>query len=148
MIVRLLEGPTIMIIGAGDKPKRGQSLVELALLLPILLLLVLGILDFGRSYYYYVSITNAAREGARYATLNPSGNVATHVSQELGPDIAINSGDVQVVKSSTPGQPDQVKVTVAYHFELVAGVFWSTVLGWSNPMTISSSASMPVTASP
>ncbi len=48
----------------------GQSLVEMAMVLPILALLTFGLVDFGRGYYFQVSITNAAREGARVAILN------------------------------------------------------------------------------
>ncbi len=44
-------------------------MVEMALVLPILLLGVMGILDFGRAYFSWVIITNAAREGARAAAL-------------------------------------------------------------------------------
>jgi Flp pilus assembly protein TadG len=50
--------------------RAGQSLVEMAMVLPVLALLTFGLLDFGRSYYFQVSITNAAREGARVAILN------------------------------------------------------------------------------
>ncbi|TMF53823.1 MAG: hypothetical protein E6I22_09950 [Chloroflexi bacterium] len=50
--------------------RAGQSLVEMALVLPVLAFLTFGLLDFGRAYYYQVSITNAAREGARTAILN------------------------------------------------------------------------------
>lgn len=47
--------------------QRGQSVVELALLMPILLWFCLGLVDFGRAFYTHVGLTNAAREGARYA---------------------------------------------------------------------------------
>jgi Flp pilus assembly protein TadG len=50
---------------------RGQSLAELAVILPVLLLLVLGAVDFGRVYFAYVSVTNGARNGAQYAALSP-----------------------------------------------------------------------------
>ena len=50
--------------------RAGQSLVEMAMVLPILALLTFGLVDFGRGYYFQVSITNAAREGARVAILN------------------------------------------------------------------------------
>lgn len=49
---------------------RGQSLAELALLLPVLLLLVLGAIDFGRLYFAYVSVTNASRNAAQYGSFN------------------------------------------------------------------------------
>jgi TadE-like protein len=50
--------------------RRAQSLVEMAMVLPVLTLLTFGLVDFGRAYYFQVSITNAAREGARVAILN------------------------------------------------------------------------------
>jgi TadE-like protein len=50
--------------------RAGQSLVEMAMVLPILAILTFGLVDFGRGYYFQVSITNAAREGARVAILN------------------------------------------------------------------------------
>ena len=50
--------------------RRGQSLVETAMVLPVLAFLTFGLLDFGRAYYFQVAVTNAAREGARSAILN------------------------------------------------------------------------------
>ena len=52
------------------RSRAGQSLVEMALVLPVLAFLTFGLVDFGRGYYFQVSITNAAREGARVAILN------------------------------------------------------------------------------
>ncbi len=70
---------------AAPASERGQSLTELALLLPMLLLLVLGTLDLARIYEVYVSIQNAAREGARYASAKPtdSAGVTAAVNREL-----------------------------------------------------------------
>jgi hypothetical protein len=51
---------------------RGQSLIEFALLAPILLLLILGAMDFGRLFYTKIVITNAAREGANYLSRFPN----------------------------------------------------------------------------
>jgi Flp pilus assembly protein TadG len=50
-------------------PARGQSLVEFALVLVPLLVLVLGIIQFGLIFNSYVTMTNAAREGARSGTI-------------------------------------------------------------------------------
>ena len=47
--------------------ERGQSLVEFALILPILMGLLLLTIDVGRLFYAYVGVTNASREGAAYA---------------------------------------------------------------------------------
>jgi len=56
---------------------RGAAAVEFALLLPLLLLLVFGIIDFGRALNAQITLTQAAREGARLAALGqPSATVA------------------------------------------------------------------------
>jgi Flp pilus assembly protein TadG len=55
---------------ARGRSRAGQSLVEMAMVLPVLAFLTFGLVDFGRAYYFQVSITNAAREGARVAILN------------------------------------------------------------------------------
>lgn len=51
------------------KAARGQSLVELALTLPLLILLLYGLAEFGFLLYAHVQVTNAAREGARAGSL-------------------------------------------------------------------------------
>src|ERR1700682_978496 len=48
--------------------RRGQAIVETALLLPVLMLLVMGTSDLGRVFYYSIAVTNAAREAARQGT--------------------------------------------------------------------------------
>ncbi len=55
----------------GHRRRRGVSALELAIILPWLITLVLGCVDFGRFAYYYVSVTNAARVGAGFASLHP-----------------------------------------------------------------------------
>ena len=49
----------------------GQSVVEFALILPILLLIIMGALDLGRAFYMKIAIINSAREGAYYLSYNP-----------------------------------------------------------------------------
>src|SRR5919106_1974327 len=53
--------------------RRGQALVEFALILPILILLVVLAIDFGRVFFTSVSLNNASRVAANYAAANPSG---------------------------------------------------------------------------
>jgi Flp pilus assembly protein TadG len=61
---------------SADKGSSGQSLIEFALVLPMLLVLVFGIVEFGNAWRHYQLITNTAREGARIAVL-PSSTGAT-----------------------------------------------------------------------
>ena len=55
---------------ANKENNSGQTLIEFALIIPVFLLLVFGLLDLGRAVYYYSAIHNAAREGARYSIVH------------------------------------------------------------------------------
>jgi Flp pilus assembly protein TadG len=64
--------PVIKTKRSLTRSERGQSLVELAVTLPILLLLLLGTLDFGMAIFSYSMLRDAAQEGAFYGSFNPS----------------------------------------------------------------------------
>ena len=58
---------------AGQRRRRpGQSMVELAIAMPFMLLLLLGTIDLGRMFFDYIEIRNAVREGAAYAARHPT----------------------------------------------------------------------------
>jgi Flp pilus assembly protein TadG len=54
------------------RAERGASAVEFAIVLPVLFLVVAGIVDFGRYFFFEIQLANAAREGARVAIAYPS----------------------------------------------------------------------------
>src|SRR5258708_3259846 len=66
---------------ASDSRDRGSVAVEFALLLPVLLLLIFGIIDFGRAINAQITLTQAAREGARLASLGYSTSAVTTRAQ-------------------------------------------------------------------
>jgi Flp pilus assembly protein TadG len=57
--------------GGYRRARRGAGAAELAVVLPVLVLIALGCVDFGRFAYRYIAIQNAARTGAEYGTMNP-----------------------------------------------------------------------------
>ena len=59
-----------MLRKLSEKKERqnAQGMVEFALILPILLLVILGIIEFGRLLFFYSSVTSASREAARYGS--------------------------------------------------------------------------------
>lgn len=77
-----------------NRPRRGQALAEFALVLPILLLLILGVFDFGRAIFLHTSMTNGAREGARLATVNQDvSQIETRIEDQtamIAPTISVN----------------------------------------------------------
>lgn len=58
--------------GGPPRGQRSQALIEFALVSPVLLLLLFGIVDIGRAVFYYDTLSHAAREGARTAARAPT----------------------------------------------------------------------------
>ncbi len=57
--------------------EKGQALAEFALLIPIFLILMFAIVDFGMGFYSWITVTNSAREGARLGAVHPPLDVAS-----------------------------------------------------------------------
>jgi Flp pilus assembly protein TadG len=86
--------------------ERGSQLIEFSLVLPLLLLVMLGIVDFGFLFQRYEVLTNAAREGARVAVLPGygAGDVTARVNQFL------TAGGLTATPGITPLAPQAVNV--------------------------------------
>ena len=82
------------------RDEQGQSIVEAAIVLPILLLLICGILDFGWIFSHQIMLNNAARDSARYAIVNYS---------DVDLETTITS---RVIDSGTRGNADTIQVDV------------------------------------
>lgn len=103
------------------KCERGQAAVEFALVLPVLLLLVMGIFEFGRIFFSYLVISEMAREGARYG-------VVGHTNTEIESHIeSLNTAldPARLVITVTPpdanrGRGGGLTVAVDYSVDLVA----------------------------
>jgi Flp pilus assembly protein TadG len=102
--------------------ERGQGLVEFAIVLPILLIILSGVLDLGRLWYAYVAVTDAAAEGATYAAIDPSdgSGIYKRAEEASGGLVQIEPDAVTLACPTcpTPASGDQVTVTVAYTFTL------------------------------
>jgi len=108
---------------SGANGQRAQGIVELALTLPALLMLVMGIIDFGLALRSYVVVTNASREGARYAIVCPATDdlIRAKVVDSAGSIVKQNS-DVSVTWQNqgtsrcTSGQPVEVRTFSDYTY--------------------------------
>ena len=123
----------------GLRGSSGQSLAEFALAVPMLLLLVIGMVEFARGWMVKQVITNVAREGARLAVLPTStqAGVAARVDSLLS-EAGINPANATVTLSvcdgtGCQGQPDEVRVQVPYQFALI-GPALTLVCGGSCPL--------------
>lgn len=112
--------------GGRQSRERGQSLVETAVVFPVLLLLLAAVVDFGRAFDAYIVLTNAAREGARFGAVKPSLTVdqvkAVVVADVVGSGTNITQmADFTADNVTVTGQAagsEVVAVTVTYDFDL------------------------------
>lgn len=105
--------------------ERGTNVVELALMLPFLLMLVLGVLDIGRGFSTYIALTNAAREGARWLTIYPDDVDGAYgrIYGEAG-RAGVDNGEILVgldPLKSRYGAGDEVTVDIRYDHQLLFG---------------------------
>jgi Flp pilus assembly protein TadG len=136
--------------------ERGQALLETALVLPIVLLVAVGIFEFGRAFQTWQILTNAAREGARIAVLPGSSvsdvqsRVVTYMHQGQLPnattDMVVVDQSVTMPIGPTATAAASV-VTVNYPFSFVmlnpvAKLLSSSASLGATPFTMVSSAQM------
>ena len=105
------------------KNQRGAALLETAITLPLILLITVGIFEFGRAYQTWQVLTNAAREGARIACLPDTTDtqVTTTVRNYLtaGRLTGASSASIVVVRNVAFGATTASRVTVNYPFQFV-----------------------------
>jgi Flp pilus assembly protein TadG len=123
-------------------PPKGQSMIEFALLLPILVLIIFGVLELGRAFFAFIAISNAAREGARVYTFRPDvttvGDIQAAVNAEIGTSPLVtqaNIASIQIACGSLYGQvpptcpkEQPVRVTVTYNHDLIFRFFFPKTL--------------------
>lgn len=73
--------------------ERGSSLVEFAVIIPVLSLLVLGVIDFGRAYYLGIEVANAAKAGAQYGATNQSDTAGIQNAARLEAQDVVSASD-------------------------------------------------------
>ena len=146
----------------------GQSLVEFALVFPIIILLVMAFAEIGRAVFAYNTIANAARQGARVAAVNQLADVTEcdesrpiedpyepHWSMRgcaivAGKTIGLTTSNIDIAYEPPPGTTLDCDptlhigciavVTITYHFTLTTP-FVSNLIG---PFTMSQTSQMPI----
>jgi len=140
-----------------------QSLVEFSLILPVLLILVFGVIDFGMGLRAYISVSQATREGARYASVgNAAGTFTAGGTGECngstktttvgkvcstldGLKLAnISSVSVTYPNGQSPGNSVHVSMNYSYHYitPLKALIGFFSAGSLPGTLTISSSTDM------
>ena len=134
--------------------ERGTSMVELALVATAFLLLIFGIMDFGRALFTYHAVANAAREGSRWAMVRGStctvagcpaaaADVQTYVQGRNGTLMTASDISVSTTYGGNTGCPAGnqnpgclVTVTVTYPFHFAALPFADISMSSTSKMYI------------
>lgn len=102
-----------------ERRSRGQALVETALILPILLILVMGVIDIGRVIFAHVQLQEATHEGALYGAYNPNPTSAVQTRVTSSSDAEWVSGATVTVTCTSSPAPGQVTVSSTYSLTLL-----------------------------
>lgn len=148
-----------MIRRRARERSRGQALVEFAFVLPLFILIVVGIFDFGRAVFAYNEVSNAAREANRVAIVDQTVNTIKDKAIQRGVSLGLDASDIDVnfVNSdeSLTGTPCRVDATtyvapvptgclatvkVTYEYSAITPIIGNLV----GPITISSISKMQV----
>ena len=118
---------------------QGAAAVEFVLVLPVLLIVLFGIIDFGRMMHAKLQLAEAAREGARAAALVSEGDARDTMRDIVGDDMAAAWDNPVVVTCAGPGTDARVELT--YHFSFVTPLFGFG--GDDGLLTLTQTAVMP-----
>jgi Flp pilus assembly protein TadG len=137
----------------------GVALVEFALVAPLLLVILFAMLDFGRTFNYWIDATHLANEGARWAVVNKnpasSGTLQDYIQGQADTDELRNGGSSAVPSAlevcitfpngATVGNPVQVTASLTYNW---LPFLSEQALGGLTSTTVSSSSTMRLEAPP
>ena len=142
---------------ARNSGERGQSLLEFAAVVPIFLLVVMGVIDFGVGLKSWIQVTNAAREAARYGAIHcsagdidgtPVSDLVVNRAIDSATGLELDSSQIDVSSNCDAGHAtESLTVTVHYDYKLISPLGgMMSFLGGGIPSTIdlSSSADMRI----
>ena len=109
----------------------GQTLVEFAIALPLLVLILFGIIQYGFIFAAYITVRNASAFGARQAVISTN-NAETAAVSALGPMLNTAKGSATLSTVTVGGIPAQ-SMTVTYNLPLIIPY---VVIGSSTPTTM------------
>jgi Flp pilus assembly pilin Flp len=112
------------------KSEKGASAVEFALILPLLIMLVFGIVEFGIAFNNYVTITHAAREGARIAAVDLNNPDLKNIIIERSYPVSITPDDITISTPEGTNIGDPVEVEITYNISITIPLVGS----WDIPL--------------
>lgn len=105
------------------RDERGAAVVEFALVLPVLVLFIFGIIEFGRAYSARIELTAAVREGARAVALGATADQAKDATMDGAPGLTRSRIIVTPNSCTVTPAPANATVSATYPFEYTIPLF-------------------------
>lgn len=127
------------------KTEQGQAVVEMALVLPILIMLIFGIVEFGRILNTYVIVADLSREGARKGAVGGTDIDITSTIQTNGVATGLSSSDltINIIPTSVGARArgTSIEVEVSYPVDIIAPIIGNII---GDPYIVISQTTMRV----
>jgi Flp pilus assembly protein TadG len=144
------------VIPKPSHKERGDSLLEFAFAVPLLLIVSFGLLDLGRAFFSVIIISNASREGARYLTRHPkdykidgfgntfSGTKNAAIAEANGSIVNLDPADIDIFNCTVDALTDACKSGIPIEVRVTTQT--DLVMGWimQGPITVTRSTKMMV----
>lgn len=109
------------------KSQKGQSLVEFALVIPLLIVLLFGIVDFGRVFHTYLTLDHAGREAARAASVGGTDDEIESIAVSNGTSINLTESQVEINPTGEKNSGENVTITITYPIDFLTPVIGDIV---------------------
>lgn len=123
------------------KGNKGQALVEVALVLPVLLLLFLGMMEAGRLFAGYIELESAARDGVRYAAVHTSASDSDLETVMKARLVMLDDSkvDFDIDRKSDASGESWTEITLAYPMDIITPLIGDLI---GDPVNLSSKMTM------
>ncbi|QHS22504.1 pilus assembly protein [Virgibacillus sp. MSP4-1] len=101
------------------KSQRGQAVVEIALVLPILLLLIFGMIDIGRIIHTYMTVEHVSRESARAASVGDDNLEIAETAYQAAPALNQEYLSITISPESNRSRGSYVSISTSYPVEIL-----------------------------
>lgn len=128
--------------------QKAQSLLEFALVFPLIFFLITGLIDLGRALFFYSTLNNAVREGTRYAIVQPKGTEDSVLTAKVASyfyeinDLQ-NNVSITVNHTGTTSDP-KIQIRAVYVFKPITPGL-KQILGAGHTITIQAQSEMRLT---
>jgi len=124
----------------GRPLRRGATMLELAFVLPAMLLLIVGAVELGRGVWTYTTLAHAVQEGARLAAVEESVDLDRMAARVADAAVGLDAERLEVTLTEQTEPADSLEIAVRYPFDFIAG----SLFGAGDGIVLESSARAPI----